>query len=147
GPAGLAELAVVDDVDAGLGLPRNNLVHRLLEIRIELCAAGIVRLEQRLRPDDAADMRRQNAIVATFPGTVSWELVSGGRVRLEGDEARARHELARVVIAQRKLEIAARKPRMLAHQRFGAFTLACFDRTHDALMLVLRDREHHMRFR
>ena len=69
-PAGFAELAVVDDVDAGLGLPRDDVRHRMLELalmRVAVRGIGIARgVEQRLRTDQAADMGGENAVLAAF---------------------------------------------------------------------------------
>ncbi len=70
---GFPELAVADDVDAGIGLPANDLGdgirsgihHRLLVERL----AGLLRAQeilQSLRPDQAADMGGQNAVGTSF---------------------------------------------------------------------------------
>jgi hypothetical protein len=70
GPTGFTELAVVDHVDAGLGLLRHHLGDRALELALVALAVrrvGIARrLEQRLGSDQAADMGRQDALLAAF---------------------------------------------------------------------------------
>jgi len=72
GPAGLAELAVVDDVDPRLRLPRYNVRHRAgqlplmgVAVRAVAILAGI---QQRLGADQAAYMRRQDALLASLHG-------------------------------------------------------------------------------
>src|SRR5581483_8080674 len=66
-PARLAELAVVDDVDAGLGLLRNHFGDRRRERT--LMSGFIARqIKQRFGADQAADMRRQDAVVTAFHG-------------------------------------------------------------------------------
>jgi len=72
GPAGLAELAVVDDVDPRLRLPRYNLRHRagqLLLMGVTARAVAVLAgIQQRLGADQAAHVRRQDALLASLHG-------------------------------------------------------------------------------
>ncbi len=72
-PAGLAELAVVDDVETDGDL----LAHDVLDGRAQrrrigrgaVAAGGFLRGRAQLgRPHEAADVSRENAIVAAFHG-------------------------------------------------------------------------------
>jgi hypothetical protein len=72
--AALAELAVADDVDPGLGLLANHLADRLRQARLvvgTLVGLAILDLVQKLdqlgRPHQAADMGCQDAVAGHFP--------------------------------------------------------------------------------
>ena len=69
-PSGLAELAVVDDVDAGLRLPRDDVSYgarKLLLVRVAVRGIAVLRsIQQCLGADQAAHMRRQDAMLAPF---------------------------------------------------------------------------------
>ena len=75
--ADLARLAVADDIDADRHLARHDVGDRLAHLRGEL--GSVVRLvailldqqlHQRLRPRQAADMRRQDAVCAELHGAL-----------------------------------------------------------------------------
>ena len=73
--ADLAGLAVTDDIDADRHLVRDDLAHRLRDLAIEIgMIVGLVlillhqQIDQRLRPRQAADMGRQDAIRAELHG-------------------------------------------------------------------------------
>ena len=69
-PAGFAELAVIDHVDAGLRLPRDDVGHRACERALMRVAVRRIRIargvEQRLGADQAANVRRENTVLAAF---------------------------------------------------------------------------------
>src|SRR6476646_7497124 len=75
GPAGLAELAIVDDVDPRLRLPRCDIRHRALEFPlIGAPVRGVAILggiPHRPGANQAAHMRRQDALLASLHGVVS----------------------------------------------------------------------------
>jgi len=82
GPAGLAELAIVDDVDPRLRLPRYDIRHRALELPlIGAAVRGVAILggiQQRPGANQAAHMRRQDALPASLHGIVP---ADGARLR------------------------------------------------------------------
>ena len=63
GPAGFSVFAVVDDVESGGGLLPHDLVH---ETRQRLFFLRGRQVDQRLRPHDTSNVRRQDAIDATL---------------------------------------------------------------------------------
>src|SRR5436190_6174521 len=89
---------------------------------------------------------RKGALVrCTFRSLVKGSDHRGG-AGAASDQGRARHHVTRALVAQREFEIAHREPRVLAHDRLGARSLAVFDRAHDAAVMVLRHRHHHAGF-
>src|SRR6478735_3664902 len=79
GPAGFAELAIVDDVDPRLRLPRYDVRHRALELPlIGAAVRGVAILggiQQRPGANQAPHMRRQDALLASLHriGSVRWQ--------------------------------------------------------------------------
>ena len=71
GPAGFAELTVIDDVDTRLDLPRNHIGDGALEGLLISRVVLLVGVQQRLGTHNAADMRGENAIFAAFHWVVS----------------------------------------------------------------------------
>ena len=73
----LAHLAIADDVDAGFDLRRDNVVDRLRRLGFErLCIdsrAGLTpenKVDQRLRPGQAARVGRQDAVGRSLHATL-----------------------------------------------------------------------------
>ena len=71
GPAGFAELAVIDDVDAGFHLPGNHVGDGALEGLLISRVVLLAGVQQSLGTHDAADMGGEDAILAAFHRVVS----------------------------------------------------------------------------
>src|SRR6185437_14874500 len=73
-PTGFSEFAVIDDVNAGLGLQLHHVADGIAQkILIALLIWGGFRrfvgeIAKLLRADDAADVRGENSVLASFHG-------------------------------------------------------------------------------
>src|SRR5204862_4699566 len=63
------------------------------------------------------------------------------------DQCQGRQQIEMGPVAQRQPQIARRKPRMFAHDRFRAAALAVLDRVDHDAVLVLSDQKNLLRFR
>jgi hypothetical protein len=73
GVTDFAGLAVADDVDADIDLPLDDVLHGLPDATIELCGIDtpavltfFEQMQHRVAPRQAADMGRQNPVLAGF---------------------------------------------------------------------------------
>src|SRR5690606_33374332 len=72
-PARFAVLAVVDDIEANIDLPPDDVLDGARGLRVDEMpvVASSLQLDERLRPHEAAGMSRQDAFLASLHGRSS----------------------------------------------------------------------------